>query len=292
VTQADDIVVQSYQLSARAITEADLPLLHELSVSVAWPHRMPDLQMFKTFGEGVLATDPIGRIVGSAMWFPMGACEATVGMVIISPRLQANGAGRWLMNHVMEKSKCSAYRLNATRAAVELYATLGFKPIRTIYQRQGVVRTISSPQPPGSATLRPATTADLPEIIALDQAAYGLSREKILRFLVENGETLVLELEREIIGFSLCRPAGRGFVIGPVVAEGSAAAIALIAPHINAHPDTFVRLDTPSLDPRFIAFLEDAGVIAFDKVTEMHLGAIHAPTAPENRWSLICQPFG
>src|SRR3712207_7470091 len=53
-----------------------------------------------------------------------------------SPRLQAQGNGRWLMDQVLGRCGDRNLILNATRAAYQLYVSLGFVPEATVYQCQ------------------------------------------------------------------------------------------------------------------------------------------------------------
>ena len=80
--------LESYELTARPMRMEDVPALHPLSIGVQWPHRPEDWAMLIGLGQGVVAEDKIGRVVGSAMWWPMGPDLARICMVITTPRLQ------------------------------------------------------------------------------------------------------------------------------------------------------------------------------------------------------------
>ncbi len=118
---------------------ADVSQLHELSVSVIWPHRPEDWEMAIRHGQGFIVHDEIERIVGSGMWSPLGDTHAAIGMVITAPRLQEHGAGRWLMSLLMEQTGDRGLVLNATRAAYRLYLQLGFTPLSPVFQHNGRV---------------------------------------------------------------------------------------------------------------------------------------------------------
>src|ERR687898_534966 len=131
--------LKSFELVARDIAEVDVNLLHALSISVGWPHRPKDWDFARRAGHGIVAVDGIGRVFGSAMWFPHGDDFATIGLVITSPRTQAQGGGRWLMDQVLERCGNRYLSLNATRASHSLYLSLGFADEATVYMRQGEV---------------------------------------------------------------------------------------------------------------------------------------------------------
>lgn len=272
MTTEESMQLQSFELRLGDIADVDLELLHALSIAVGWPHRAEDWQMLRTTGRGVVALDQIGRVLGSAMWFPFGGDFSTVGMVITSPRLQANGTGRWLMDHVLTQSGSGHLGLSATRAAYRLYLSMGFTPEKTVCQCQGnAILPVRSDLPAG-AVLREVSTGDLPEIAALDQSAYGADRSAVLSHLLTVSKGKVLVRGGRLAAFALCRRFGRGFVVGPVVASDDADAIAVTEPHVVAHAGHFLRLDTRNKTGSFAERLTHWGLPVFDTVTSMSLG--------------------
>jgi len=273
VSNATSKRLHTYELTLRELQESDIDKLHQLSVGVRWPHRPADWQMLLRLGKGFAGCDKIGRIVGSAMWFPMGEDFATTGMVITSPRLQAQGGGRWLMNHVMEQCHDRRLQVNVPQAAYRLYHALGFKPVATVVQYQGEAIDPGEVAVPTGAKLRPLEAADLAEISRLDEIAFGADRSAILAELLAHSDGMALERDGRIAGFSLCRKFGRGHVIGPLVATDSDDAIALAAPHAAKHAGHFLRLDTARPEEAFAAFIKRCGLSEFDRVTTMSLPA-------------------
>ncbi|EJL52817.1 putative acyltransferase [Rhizobium sp. CF122] len=263
-------VIDSFEMRIAGIDSADLEQLHALSVSVGWPLRSEDLQLLREVGRGYVALDEIGRLTGSAMWFPHGDDFATIGMVITSPRLQTNGAGRWLMDHVLSDCHGRDLRLNATRAARRLYHSLGFQPVRTIYQCQGIARRpidlITQTEQP---EVRRLEGENLAAVVELDAGAFGVSRAALIGKLFAQSIGYGLVRDGRLCAFALCRPFGRGHVIGPVVAETDADAVAVIRQHVFAHENQFLRLDTPVESGTFATFLSQSGLTVFDTVLAM-----------------------
>jgi len=263
-------VVDSFEMRIAGIESVDLELLHALSISVGWPHRSEDLQFLREFGRGYVALDEIGRLTGSAMWFPHGDNFATIGMVITSPRLQTNGTGRWLMEHVLADCEGRDLRLNATRAARRLYHALGFQPVRTIYQCQGIARRPTDlPALPEGTAVRRLGSEDLAAVAELDAKAFGVARTELVGKLLVHSAGYGLFHGGSLRAFALCRPFGKGHVVGPVVAEGDAEAIAVVQPHVSEHQDQFLRLDTPFETGAFAIFLSQSGLAVFDTVLAM-----------------------
>lgn len=268
---APRIRIDAYDTSAQPLGLAQRQLLHELTVSVLWPHRAHDLDLFLSLGQGYLATDEIGRPVGSAMYFPMGVDFAMLGMMVTVPRLQARGAGKWLLQRVLADCAGRDLRLSATRTGYRLYLAAGFLPVGIIRQQQGIARVILPVQAPG-LQIRALAPGDEAALRALDASAYGAVRARVLDGLLPLSAGTVALRDGVVCGFALQRDFGKGVVIGPVVAEDDAMAMALTAPLIRANAGVFTRFDTPVESEGFVAFLEDAGLAAFDTVTEMRIG--------------------
>ena len=284
-TEESHLVLDNFQATVRRITPADRQLLHQLTVSVFWPHRDHDLDLFISLGKGYLAIDEIGRPMGSAMYFPMGDDFSMFGMMVTAPRLQTQGAGRWLLNQIMADCAGRDLRLSATRAAYWLYESEGFVPVATIWQHQGIARGIHLPPPVAGVETRLLRETDMPAILALDGPAFGADRSEILTVLLGLSEGRVAVRDGKIVGYALVRQFGRGKVIGPVIAENDRVAMQLIAPLIQANTGTFLRLDVPLRSELFASFLAASGMGIYDTVTEMRIG-------PHRRASSGAQLFG
>ena len=280
-----------YDYAIRPMTEADLTQAHQLSIGVAWPHRPEDWRFVFEVGHGFVACDAIGRALGSAMWWPFGEHFATVGMVITSPRLQAQGAGRQLMDTIFTQTGTRDLRLNSTKAGYRLYRSLGFEPVGRVFQHQGRAQLAPLPPEP-TEPVRLATSADLGAIVALDRLAYGADRRRVIEALLAQAPATIIERNGEPAGFAVCRRFGRGHVVGPIVAQDDAMAIALTRPHVEAHEGAFLRVDTAQEQGLFGGFLESCGMTIFDSVTTMIRGRAHGAQGDVRTFGVVNQALG
>ncbi|KFF49318.1 hypothetical protein GY26_08785 [Gammaproteobacteria bacterium MFB021] len=284
--------VDAYLAEARPLDSGDLDHLHQLAVSVFWPHRARDLRLLMSLGQGYLALDEIERVLASGMYFEMGTDFAMIGMMMTAPRLQARGAGRWLLDRILADCAGRDLRLNATRQAYRLYASAGFVPVVTVHQRQGLVPEAGLPEISTVYPVRALQKNDLPALQALDRVAFGAERHAVLGALFAVSEGTLAVRDGAPVGFALIRDFGRGRVIGPVVAQDEAMAMALIAPLIQRHPGQFLRIDT-SCDSRvFVDFLNAAGLLEYDTVTQMRLGKQRGGDGPVRTFGLAAHTLG
>ncbi|MBT9371273.1 GNAT family N-acetyltransferase [Rhizobium sp. CSW-27] len=268
------IRLDSFELEIADIAEADLQSLHALSLAVGWPHRPQDWATVLALGQGIVARDAIGRVLGSAMCFDHGGEFATVGMVITSPRLQAQGAGRMMMEHVLRDLGDRRIGLNATRQARQLYKSLGFTREATVYQCQGEATVPAAGTPLFEGEVVELTDALWQELPALDRRAFGADRRRTLQQLRQLSCGTGLVRHGRLVAYALCRPFGRGHVVGPIVASGDADAVAVLRPHVERHAGSFLRTDTRQQAGLFSEFLPSCGMLVYDTVTSMSL---HGP---------------
>ncbi|CAO3360205.1 Histone acetyltransferase HPA2 and related acetyltransferases [Azospirillum melinis] len=289
------LTVDAFDMRVADIADIDLERLHALSISVGWPHRAEDWQFVREVGHGFVALDEIDRVLASAMWFPHGDDFATIGMVMTSPRLQALGVGDWLMKRVLSASAGRTYRLNATRAALALYRSLGFIGHRTVFQCQGEARRSGHAAP--APAVRRLEAADLAAVTALDERAFGISRAGLMARLFDQSVGYGLDRDGALAAFALCRPFGRGHVVGPAVAGTDEDAIAVVQPHVDEHDGRFLRLDTHLDEGPFPLFVARSGLRIHDTVLSMSLGApltdpsTRAPDRPVT-YALATQALG
>jgi GNAT superfamily N-acetyltransferase len=277
----------------RAMTERDLGAAHALSVQVGWPHRLDDWRFVHGLGHGVVVCDGADRIMASAMWWPLGADFGTIGMLIVSPRLQGKGTGRLLLRALLEAAGPRSLRLNATKAGLGLYQSEGFRRIGEIRQRQGVAAQVTrEDDAPSAGLVRSLADQDWPQIAALDASTYGADRTDMLRALAGYAVGHVLERQGEVVGFALCRRFGRGHLIGPMAAPDGAGAIALAQPPIAAHAGAFLRIDTPVCEGSFPRFLERSGLVEVDAAITMARGRLEPPAGVARVYAIVNQALG
>ncbi|MBN8942150.1 MAG: GNAT family N-acetyltransferase [Rhizobiales bacterium] len=254
----------------REMTPDDLVAAHGLSREVSWPHRLEDWQFVHRLGHGMVA-EIGGTVAGTAMWWPFGERAATLGMVVVAAERQGLGIGRKLMEAVLGATGDRAVTLNATEAGRPLYERLGFREIGTVRQHQGTAFSVPLAPLESGERIRPIGRADETALAALDLEATGRPRTALLSALLGVADGIALDRNGETVGFALFRRFGRGYVIGPVVAENAEGAKALISHWVGAHAGMFLRIDVPG-DSGLSGWLNDLGLTGVDPVATMARG--------------------
>lgn len=287
------------QFSMRAMTEADLPACHRLSLSLRWPHRLNDWQFLLRLGQGIVLESRQGNqapvIVGTAMCCHFGQHHTAVGMVIVQPGLQGHGLGHRLMQQLQEYTRDRIQLLNATAAALAFYEKRDYTTTDALHQFQGsIVPPLLIALPPGQR-VRPLGQSDGERLAALDRRATGMDRGNVLAAMRNIAEGVAIDDDGEMLGFALVRRFGHGRIIGPVVAPDAQRAKALIAHWINTYSDSFIRIDVFA-SAGLSDWLVEIGLTQVDSVVPMQkspTGANWSPPAGDVRlFSVINQALG
>lgn len=254
----------------RRFTPADIEAAHGLSTAVGWRHSPADWRLAADTGAGFVAEEA-GVVLGTILYWKYGTDRATLGMVIVAPEQQGRGIGRRLMELALDELCERITFLHATLAGQPLYEKLGFQACGTIDQRNGPIGAVAALAPPAGERLRPIVPGDLPQLTELASRACGLDRSAMLPALLQVAQGVVLERGGELLGFSLCRRFGLGYVIGPVAAAhspGDLRAKALISYWLERHPGEFMRIDTPA-DTGLDDWLTELGMKNVDTPVKM-----------------------
>jgi GNAT superfamily N-acetyltransferase len=232
--------------------------------------------------------DRPGRLAGAVVLTRWGPDLAAVGMMLVAARHGRRGLGRALMEHVLAEAGNATVTLFATDVGRPLYEKLGFVPVRRNVSFVGTFR----PGRVGSGALagrtRPAAEADLPSILAVDKAAFGADRSRILTRLPGFADQLtVLEAEQGISGYAAAwRNLPSSTIIGPVVAPDADAAKRIIA-DLAAKVSGTVRLDLDPDRPELPAWAHAHGLEPAARTTVMARGELADRGTPDRLFTPI-----
>lgn len=263
---------------------ADMVEATALSAALGWPYRQADWAFAHGLGQG-FALKHESALIGTAMGWNHGPHFATVGMIIVDGAYRGQGLGGRLVDALLDQAGDRTVILNATPDGLELYRRRGFVGFGTTCQHQGELASLPASDP--KLRIERAVPSDWPQLIALDQRAAGMPRDRLLGALAGCATASVLRGgQGQPLGYALCRPFGRGHVIGPVAAPDKATAKALIADAMAGLLGSFVRVDT-SAESGLCDWLEDCGLAQVDQVEAMVRGDL-PPTSPDARIFALC----
>jgi GNAT superfamily N-acetyltransferase len=182
-----------------------------LSQEAGWPHRREDWELVLSVSEGIVALQD-SRVVATTIMTPFGSDTATINMVIVDASMRGRGLGRRLMDTALDKAGARNCRLVATTEGLPLYEKLGFVAVGEIIQHQGKALKVDAP-----ANVFWARDDEHERISALDRAASGVDRSKLMSVLHRLAQFAVIRDRGEAVAFAGVRAFGRGLVVGPVV---------------------------------------------------------------------------
>lgn len=247
----------------RPMNADDIEQTYAMTQRLTWPHRREDWQQALALGEGVVALEQ-EKVIGCAIAWRWGEAYATIGLVIVDNQQQGRGIGKQLMLALLEKLGGYNVRLHATEMGKGLYEKLGFVTVGQIKQLQ--TRALAA-APPVALTaglrLRRATPQDAPTLASLEQQAHGLWRPALIAALMEENTQLLQDEQGGIQGFASLRRFGRGWAIGPIIAQDIAAAQALVAALMQDLSGEFVRIDVDAALP-LASWLQSLGLDEVD----------------------------
>jgi predicted N-acetyltransferase YhbS len=272
--QVRDATADDAQACAQIFWDAFAGLASRHSFPIE--HGSPDFSRFTI--DRMLATDGImglvaerdGCVIGSA-FVDERATIAGVGPVSVDPDAQDAGAGRALMQAVLERQRrraAAGVRLVQTAyhyRSLGLYAKLGFRVRETLSVLQGDLPNLRSP----SIATRPATEADLAQCGELCERIHGHDRNPELAEAIRAGTAHVAERPNCISGYAA------GFGYGwHAVSETNEDMCALLA---GAEALMGLGILVPSRNSELLRWCLDKGLRIVQQSTLMTIGMYREP---------------
>jgi ribosomal protein S18 acetylase RimI-like enzyme len=256
-------VTTSTELGLRDATSDDLPAIARLRESVGWPVNEWALRAVVGTDDACccVATDVSGEVVavGSGIIYgPLGF----IGNMIVASSHRRRGLGSAILvvvSDFLEHAGCRRLELNATSEGRLLYERHGFASTGT----SATARLRREHLPPASrqSSARDGTPGDLEALATYDRPRFGGDRRRLLARLLADPACrfFVAQEERAITGYACLRTDQPR--IGPLVADGTVVAEALLARVFQALPEVGdLRLNLPPGNRVGAAWLAGLGV--------------------------------
>lgn len=241
-----------------------------LTQAEGWPHRREDWDFHCLLGQGWIASIADGAIVGTILWWSYGSAAGAAGLLVVDHRYRGNGIGRRLIEAIIDEAGPRTLQSVATRSGIKVLDTLGFRKIGMVQQWQGIPLSILTEEPT-DLTLRKADQTSLPSLCELDEWAFGAKRFELLASILTQNDGVLAEKDGQLVGFGLIRPAGRGMVIGPVVASDESIATTIVSRLLTIDA-SFTRIDIPANANGLAEYLQQSGLILVDQAPVLKLG--------------------
>jgi GNAT superfamily N-acetyltransferase len=280
-------VVHSPRPAIRSARPDDLARLGPVYEQAGFGARLAGVVGFaraRLDGEVVVA-EAGGELVGVAAGASFGA-TGWVGGVAVVPAARRSGLGGALTEAILgflASRGVATVQLHATDLGRPVYERLGFVPETEYLTLTGPTR----PRDPADLgpLVRPGRAADLAAVLALDEAATGEDRRRLLTALWPTGG-LVAGGDGRLRGFHLASPWRSG---GAAVARDPQAGLALLDA-VRAGGGGEVAISVPAANPVAVRFLEAAGFTEHSRTLRMHRGPrVHwDPAAVFGAHNLFC----
>ena len=237
------------------LTAADIHTCWQLSQALRWPHREADWQQFISWAKAhgaALAVRADGQLIGCGLAWQWGDEQGSIGMVIVDNAWQRRGIGKRLFKGLLQALEGRDVMLQATAQGRPLYESLGFTAIGHARQFHGHWQPPVEAGPTSSLATDELTRLlqpqDLPALLAYDQRERGLARPALLQALLaqmDADERCAVSVDEQghLCGYGILRRFGRGWVVGPLLADGADRAVALVKRLTQERTGDFVRID-------------------------------------------------
>lgn len=209
----------------RAVSRAEMRLFFDWANQEGWNAGRHDAPCFHD-------ADPGGMLVAEVHGEPVAIISCVrysdefgfAGQYIARPEFRGKGFGMRLYSAGMARLLGRNVGLDCVPGQVGTYERSGF---RTAHHHIRYVGTLAGASAPGLVRLDAIPFAD---VLAYDRQCFPAAREAFLRSWLAQPESVSLGFVREgkLSGYGMVRAAVRGFRIGPLFADDSDAADALL----------------------------------------------------------------
>jgi GNAT superfamily N-acetyltransferase len=280
----------------RLMTEADLPFADQVRACAGWNQTPDDWRLLLEWQpDGCFVGELDGVPAGTATTIFYGTALAWIGMVLVHPDHRRHGVGHALLDHCiafLRERRIQSIKLDATPLGKTLYDQLGFLDEWTLTRWE--IASAPALSQPTDDIVRSLRDEDWPQLLALDDAAFGVPRHRVLRGLAYRSHRGVVSTDRQgnVDGFGFLRSGARAMYIGPLMASNAEAGLALMRALLGGAQGSPVYLNIPDQNVAAVNFLQQAGFARQRPFVRMFLGDNPTPGTPLCQYSIADPAIG
>ena len=239
-----------------------------------------------------------GRRAGTATTTTYSMDLAWIGMVLVDPDLRRRGIGRALLVHCIEhlrQSGVGCIKLDATPLGRRVYGPLGFVAEWSLsrWQTAKLAACPARLDATSDSGARPLDRGDVGCVADLDEAAFGVARNRMLSLLAaQSAARIRRDGAGQVTGYGMLRPGRRACYLGPMVAHDESSGVALVDDllgSIQGHP---LYWDIPEPNRAAVRVAQRYGMGRQRTLTRMYLGENTRPGRPAAQWAIAAPEIG
>lgn len=248
----------------RTATQAELHQMLDWAADEGWNPGLDDAAAFH-------ASDPAGFFVAIEDDVPVASISvvnhtdefAFLGLYIVKPAFRSKGIGYGLWQHAIAHAQDRTIGLDGVPEQQENYAASGFRRAGSTTRFSGPVSQVEAPG------VRQATAGDLPDLIAQETKASGVSKNAYLGAWLTNTPNRTTLVDRD--GYCTVRRCRSGAKIGPLVAKTEEAALRLMR-SASAIVGQDLIIDVPASSKSLTQLCRQIGLVSGFETARMYRG--------------------
>ncbi len=236
----------------------------------------------------VLAEETTSRRIAGACFFHPRSTHIGLGIMNTHPDFFGNGVASLMLRYITDEAKRRKLPVRLVSAATNvdsfsLYSKAGFVPTRFFQDMTvKVPETGFDAAAPQGWTLRDATLADIPQIVALEKELSHIEREKDYHFFLRNSGNIwhmsvLIGPDGELGGFLASVNDPGSNMLGPGLARNEELAAALVRGELCFHRGRSPVWLVPSASRRLVDAMYAIGA----KNCELHVTQVLGDYTPE-----------
>ncbi|TPJ31094.1 GNAT family N-acetyltransferase [Mesorhizobium sp. B2-8-3] len=253
----------------RTLTASEVETLVDWAAREGWNPGIDDATAFRAADpDGFIGAFTGGEMVAGISAVAYGSGFGFIGLYICRPDRRGEGHGKAVWDAGMARLGNRIIGLDGVAEQRANYQRMGFVPAYETVRHSGRPAGL-----PGGGDIRPVTVADMADTFAYDRQGFPAPREAFLgEWLRQPRIALLSAGSSGIAGFGVARRCREGFKVGPLFADATDVALAMVADLSDATAGEELHIDVPAGQVQFTAMLQAAGLVPGFTTTRMYKG--------------------